>query len=53
MQLRDAGEISLDDELTQHLPESAHGPTIGRMLAHASGLQREPPGEIWETMKAP
>ena len=53
MQLRDAGELSLDDELTQHLPESAHAPTIGRMLAHASGLQREPPGEIWETMKAP
>jgi CubicO group peptidase (beta-lactamase class C family) len=23
------------------------------MLAHASGLQREPHGEIWETMKAP
>ena len=53
MQLRDAGELSLDDELTEHLPESAHAPTIGRMLAHASGLQREPPGEIWETMKAP
>jgi CubicO group peptidase (beta-lactamase class C family) len=53
MQLRDAGELSLDDPLTAHLPESAHGPTIGRMLAHSSGLQREPPGEIWETMKAP
>ena len=53
MQLRDAGELSLDDPLTAHLPESAHGPTVGRMLAHASGLQREPPGEIWETMKAP
>jgi CubicO group peptidase (beta-lactamase class C family) len=53
MQLRDAGELSLDDELTRRLPESAHAPTIGRMLAHASGLQREPPGEIWETMKAP
>ena len=23
------------------------------MLAHSSGLQREPPGEIWETMQAP
>jgi CubicO group peptidase (beta-lactamase class C family) len=23
------------------------------MLSHASGLQREPPGEIWETMEAP
>ncbi|HUQ22567.1 MAG TPA: serine hydrolase domain-containing protein [Gaiellaceae bacterium] len=53
MQLRDAGELSLDDPLTRFLPESAHGPTIGRMLAHSSGLQREPPGEIWETMQAP
>src|SRR5918994_615372 len=53
MQLRDAGELSLDDPLTTYLPESAHAPTVGRMLAHSSGLQREPPGEIWETMKAP
>jgi CubicO group peptidase (beta-lactamase class C family) len=53
MQLRDRGELSLDDPLTRFLPESAHAPTIGRMLSHASGLQREPPGEIWETMEAP
>jgi CubicO group peptidase (beta-lactamase class C family) len=53
MQLRDAGELSLDDPLTRFLPESGHAPTIGRMLSHASGLQREPPGEIWETMEAP
>ena len=53
LQLRDAGELSLDDPLTRFLPESAHGPTIGRMLTHSSGLQREPPGEIWETMQAP
>ena len=53
LQLRDAGALTLDDPLTMHLPDSAHGPTIGRMLAHSSGLQREPPGEIWETMKAP
>jgi len=53
LQLRDAGDLSLDDPVTRFLPESAHGPTIGRMLAHASGLQREPPGEIWETMQAP
>jgi CubicO group peptidase (beta-lactamase class C family) len=53
MQLRDAGLLSLDDPLTSYLPESAHAPAIGRMLAHSSGLQREPPGEIWETMKAP
>jgi len=53
LQLRDAGELSLDDPLTDLIPESAHGPSLGRMLAHASGLQREPPGEIWETMVAP
>ena len=53
MQLRDAGELSLDDPLTRFLPDSAHGPTIGRMLSHGSGLQREPPGEIWETLEAP
>jgi CubicO group peptidase (beta-lactamase class C family) len=53
LQLRDAGELSLDDSLTKFLPESSHGPALGRMLAHSSGLQREPPGEIWETMQAP
>ena len=53
LQLRDAGELSLDDPLTAHIPESAHAPTLGRMLAHVSGLQREPPGEIWESLRAP
>jgi CubicO group peptidase (beta-lactamase class C family) len=53
LHLRDAGELSLDDPLTTYVPESAHAPTLGRMLAHSSGLQREPPGEIWETMQAP
>lgn len=53
LQLRDAGALSLDDPLTRFLPESAYGPSIGRMLSHSSGLQREPPGEIWETLKAP
>ncbi len=53
LQLRDAGELSLDDPLTAFIPESPHAPTLGRMLAHSSGLQREPPGEIWETMRLP
>jgi CubicO group peptidase (beta-lactamase class C family) len=53
LQLRDAGALSLDDPLDRFIPESAHAPTLGRMLSHSSGLQREPPGEIWETMKAP
>jgi CubicO group peptidase (beta-lactamase class C family) len=53
LQLRDAGELSLDDPLTEHIPEGAHAPTLARMLAHVSGLQREPPGEIWESLQAP
>jgi CubicO group peptidase (beta-lactamase class C family) len=53
LQLRDAGELSLDDPLTKHVPEAAHAPTLGRLLSHVSGLQREPPGEIWESLRAP
>jgi CubicO group peptidase (beta-lactamase class C family) len=54
MQLRDEGKLELDDPLERHLPGSAHGGlTLGRMLAHASGLQREPPGEVWETLTFP
>ena len=54
MQLRDDGKLDLDDPLEHHLPGIAHGGlTLGRMLAHASGLQREPPGEVWETLVFP
>jgi CubicO group peptidase (beta-lactamase class C family) len=54
VQLRDAGALELDDPLSVHLPEAAHGTlTLRRMLAHVSGLQREPVGEIWETMQFP
>ena len=54
MQLRDAGKLELDDPLSRHLPDAAHGtPTLRRMLSHASGLQREPPGEVWETLQFP
>jgi CubicO group peptidase (beta-lactamase class C family) len=42
MQLRDAGALDLDDRLGQHIDGIADGsPTIRRMLAHISGLQRE------------
>ena len=51
MQLRDAGALDLDDRLELHLDVPAHGgPTIRRLLAHLSGLQREPPGAIWQTL---
>jgi CubicO group peptidase (beta-lactamase class C family) len=54
MQLRDAGKLDLEDPLSRHIPEAAHGtPTLRRLLSHASGLQREPPGEVWETLRFP
>jgi CubicO group peptidase (beta-lactamase class C family) len=54
LQLRDAGRLDLEDPLSRHLPEAAHGtPTLRRLLSHASGLQREPPGEVWETLRFP
>jgi CubicO group peptidase (beta-lactamase class C family) len=54
MQLRDEGRLELDDPLSRHLPGIAHPtPTLRRMLSHLSGLQREPPGEVWETLEFP
>lgn len=54
MALRDAGRLSLDDRLERYLPQTRHGAvTIRSMLAHASGLQREPVGRIWENLDAP
>jgi len=53
LQLRDAMVLDLDDPLRTHIPEAPVGLTIRDALAHLSGLQREPPGEIWETMQAP
>jgi len=54
MQLRDEGKLDLDDPLERHLPDAAHGALpLRRMLAHASGLQREPPGGVWESLVFP
>ena len=54
MLLRDEGKLDLDDPLSAHVPEAVHGgPTIRRLLAHSSGIQREPPGEVWETLEFP
>jgi len=52
MQLRDAGEIELDDPVVRWIPELAGsaspatigGVTIRRLLSHESGLASEPPG---------
>ncbi len=53
MQLRDAGRVDLDAPLRSYVPEVKPGPTVRHALAHLSGLQREPPGEIWETLTPP
>ena len=54
MQLRDEGKLSLDDPLSKHLPTVTHdGITIRSMLAHVSGMQREPVGDVWETLVSP
>ncbi len=52
--LRDEGKLALDDPVGKHLPEVAHPePTLRRLLAHSSGLQREFPDEMWETFVDP
>ena len=54
LRLRDDGRLSLDDGLAEHIPDCPlGGPTIRRLLSHASGLQREIPGTTWETMVFP
>ena len=53
MQLRDAGSLALSTPLQDLVPEAPAGPTVADALSHLSGLQREPPGDIWETMVQP
>lgn len=54
MQLRDQGMLGLDDPLAVHLDVPAHGDlTIRNLLSHTSGLQREPVGNIWDTLDLP
>jgi CubicO group peptidase (beta-lactamase class C family) len=53
LQLRDEGMLPLDTPLRDVVPEAPPGPTVRHALAHLSGFQREPPGEIWETMRPP
>jgi len=53
MQLVEAGRIELEAPLRTYLPEAPVGPTIRMALSHLTGVQREPPGEIWESMQPP
>jgi CubicO group peptidase (beta-lactamase class C family) len=54
MQCRDEGLLDLDDPLSTHLDLKAHGElTIARLLSHTAGLQREPHGDVWDTLEVP
>lgn len=54
MQLRDEGRLSLDDTVDQLLPDTTHpGVTVRQLLAHSTGMQREPVGDVWDTMQFP
>lgn len=54
MQCRDDGLLDLDDPVSAHLDVPAHGElTVRRLLSHTSGVQREPYGDIWDTLHTP
>ncbi|MGA3527425.1 serine hydrolase domain-containing protein [Melissospora conviva] len=54
MQCRQDGLLDLDDPISRHLDVPAHGElTVRRLLSHTSGLQREPYGDVWDTLSAP
>jgi CubicO group peptidase (beta-lactamase class C family) len=54
MQCRDEGLLGLDDPVGRHLGVPQHGDlTVRRLLSHTSGLQREPFGDVWDTLRAP
>jgi len=55
MQLRDAGKLALDDQVSKHLPwfapemisGDAPSPTLRDLLRHSSGLPCEPDHTVW------
>lgn len=54
MQCRDDGLLDLDDPIGRHLDVPAHADlTVRRLLSHTAGLQREPYGDVWETLRTP
>ncbi|MBA3266431.1 MAG: beta-lactamase family protein [Nocardioidaceae bacterium] len=54
MALRDEGKLDLDDSIDAHIPESSQtGVTIRQMLSHVTGMQREPVGDVWDTLTYP
>jgi len=52
LQLRDEGRLDLDDAVGDHV-DGAGKATLRRLLSHMSGMQREPPGDVWQTLQMP
>jgi len=49
LQLRDEGQLALDDPAHRHLPGTPVGAvTLRQLLGHVGGMQRETEGEWWE-----
>ena len=54
MQARDDGLLDLDQPVSAYLDVPAHGDaTIRRLLSHTAGFQREPHGDVWDTLLTP
>ncbi len=54
MRLAGQGRIAVDDNLGRHWGGAPHPDLeIGRLLSHTAGLQREPVGEVWESLVLP
>jgi CubicO group peptidase (beta-lactamase class C family) len=54
MQCRDEGLLDLDDPIGKHLDVPAHGDAaIRRLMSHTAGFQREPWGDVWDSLLAP
>ncbi|MBR7742141.1 beta-lactamase family protein [Phycicoccus sp. BSK3Z-2] len=53
LQLRDEGRLDLEDRLADHLPGLVHDLRVRDVLAHVSGLQREPVGDAWVSLEHP
>jgi CubicO group peptidase (beta-lactamase class C family) len=54
MQCRDDGLLDLDDPVGRHLDVPRFGEaTVRRLLSHTGGVQREPYGDVWDTLRLP
>ncbi|MEU4244595.1 serine hydrolase domain-containing protein [Actinoplanes sp. NPDC026619] len=54
MQARDQGLLDLDQPISAYVDVPAHGDaTIRRLLSHTAGFQREPFGDVWDTLVSP